>query len=181
MARGRKRIRSRRVLKKHLRRKEAELDKWLRHFLDGYDPSRPLDRDDGDPGENFRLLLRLRWLVYSFIYVRLKLTPWWGNRRRFLELFDVDDVKVQGGSVELEGDMVWWAEGVDAAGEWWPADHEPHPTGVYKVKLRGDLDGGYWVLEPVRVKLSVAEAPGRNARYEIEFGSGSTYLKIKSR
>ncbi|MET0650643.1 MAG: hypothetical protein ABW208_28880 [Pyrinomonadaceae bacterium] len=181
MRRRRKRIRSRRDLKKYLRRREAELDESLRHFLAGYDPSQSLDRDDADPGENFRLLLRLRWLIYSFIYVRLRLAPWWGNRRRFLENFDVDEARIEGGSVELVGDMVWWAEGRDAVGEWWPADHEPHPTGVYKVKLRGDLDGGYWVLEPVRVKLSAAEVPGRGAQYEIEFGSGSTYLKIKSK
>jgi hypothetical protein len=181
MRRRRKQIRSRRNLKKYLRRREAGLDRWLRRFIEGYDPAQPLDNGEGEKGENFRLLLRLRWLIFSFIYVRLRLTPWWGNRRRFLEHFDVDEVKIEGGCVELAGDMVWWAEGREASGEWWPADHEPHRTGVYKVKIRGDLDGGYWVLEPVKVRMRVAEAPWRNAAYEIEFGRGSTYLKIKSR
>lgn len=181
MGRRRRRIRSRRDLKKYLRRREAELDRWLRRFIDGYDPSLPLGRDGGDPGGNFRLLLRLRWLIYAFVHVRLKLAPWWGNRRRFLEHLDVDEVKVEGGRVELIGEMVWWAEGREAAGEWWPADHEPHPTGVYKVKIRGDLGGGFWVLEPVRVRMRLAEAPWRRAAYEIEFGRGSTYLEIKSR
>ena len=168
-------------MKKYLRRREAELDRRLRRFLEGFDPSQPLDRDGADPGENFRLLLRLRWLIHSFISVRLELTPWWGNRRRFLEHLDVDEVKVEGGRVELVGDMVWWAGGSEAAGEWWPADHEPRPTGVYKVKIRGDLEGGRWVVEPVRVRMRVAEAPWRHAAYEIEFGRGSTYLKMKSK
>lgn len=167
--------RSRRHLKKHLRRREAELARRLRRFLEGYDPSKP---HDDERGENFRLLLRLRWLVFTFIYVRLRLAPWWSNRRRFLEHFDVDEVKVEGGGVELSGDMVWWAEGRDAAGEWWPPDHEPHPTGVYKVKIRGDLGGGHWVLEPVRVRMRLPSAPWRGAPYEIEFGRGSTYLKL---
>ena len=55
--------------------------------------------------------------------------------------------------------MVWWAEGSEAAGEWWPTDHEPHRTAVYKVKRRGDLGGGRWVVEPVRVRMSVARVP----------------------
>jgi hypothetical protein len=170
---------SKRDLKKHLRRREAALDRWLRRFLAGYDPALPLDNGEGDGGENFRLLLRLRWLIFTFIHVRLELTPWWGGRRRFLEHFDVDEVKIEGESVELVGDMVWWAEGREAVGEWWPADHEPHRTAVYKVKIRGDLDGGFWVVEPVRVRMSVARAAWRHAAYEIEFGRGSTYLKIK--
>jgi hypothetical protein len=179
MRRHKRRL-GRRDLKKHLRRREAALDVWLRRFLAGYDPARPLDPDEGGE-ENFRLLLRLRWLIFTFIHVRLELTPWWGNRGRFLEHFDVDEVRVGGGVVELFGDMVWWARGREAAGEWWPPDHEPRPTGVYKVKIRGELEGGYWVLEPVRVRMSVAGAPWRNASYEIEFGRGSTYLKVRSR
>ncbi|HEX8285631.1 MAG TPA: hypothetical protein VF588_19910 [Pyrinomonadaceae bacterium] len=170
---------SKRDLKKHLRRREAALDVWLRRFLAGYDPARPLDNGEGEGGENFRLLLRLRWLIFTFIYVRLELSPWWGGRRRFLEHFDVDEVRVEGQSVELVGDMVWWAEGPEAAGEWWPPDHEPRRTGVYKVKIRGDLGGGRWVVEPVRVRMSAARVPWRNASYEIEFGRGSTYLKIR--
>lgn len=157
------------------------LDVWLRRFLEGYDPAGPLDNGEGDRGENFRLLLRLRWLIFTFIHVRLELTPWWGGRRRFLEHLDVDEVNIAGGSVELVGDMVWWAEGREAeAGDWWPPDHETHPTGVYKVKIRGDLGGGRWVVEPVRVRMSVARVAWRKASYEIEFGRGSTYLKIKS-
>lgn len=165
-------------MKKHLRRREAELGGRLRRFLEGFDPARPLVEEGRDPGENFRLLLGLRHLIYSFIHVRLELKPWWGNRRRFLENFDVDEVKVEGGRVELAGEMVWWAVGREAEGEWWPADHEPRRARVYKVKMRGDLGGGLWVSEPVRVRLSLPEVPRRNAAYEIEFGRGSTYLKI---
>jgi hypothetical protein len=179
--RRRKWRRNKRELKKHLRQREAALDRLLRHFLANFDPTRSLDGGHQDPGENFWLLLRLRWLIFTFIHVRLELTPWWGNRKRFLEQLDVDEVRVGDGRVELVGEMVWWAQGREAEGEWWPADHEPHRTGFYKVKLRGDLDGGGWVVEPVRVSLRVAKVPWRNAAYDIEFGVGSTYLKIKSR
>ncbi len=171
-----KRRRSRRHLKKYLRRREAQLALWLRGFLEGYDPSRPHD----DPGgENFRLLLRLRWLVHAFVHTRLLLAPWWGKRRRFLEHLDVDEVRLSPRGVELKGEMVWWAEGREAEGEWWPPDHEPRPTGFYKVKLRGDLGGGRWVLEPVRVRMRLPSAPRRGAGYEIEFGRGSTHMKIR--
>ena len=181
MRRRRKRNRNKRDLKKHLRRREAALDFQLRRFLAGYDPTQPLEKGDGEPGENFRLLLRLRWLIHTFIYVRLELAPWWGNRRRFLEHFDVDEVRVREDGVELLGDMVWWAQGREATGEWWPADHEPHRAGFYKVLLRGVPGGGCWVMEPVRVSMRLADAPWRNASYEFEFGRGSTYLKFKSR
>lgn len=173
--------RTKRSLKKHLRQREAALDGRLRHFLANFDPARPLDEGHQDPGENFRLLLRLRWLIYTFIHVRLELTPWWGRRKRFLEHLDVDEVRVGDGRVELFGDMVWWAQGREAEGEWCPADHEPHGAGFYKVKLRGVPGAGPWVKEPVRVSMRVAEVPWRNASYEIEFGRGSTYLKIRSR
>lgn len=163
-------------MKKYLRRKERELGEHLSLFLEGFDAGKP-------PGEepNRRALLKLRWLVYAFIYVRLKLNPAWARKKWFLELFDVDSASVNGRRVELSGDMVWWAEGKDAEGEWWPADHEPRWTGVYKVKIRGDLDGGYWVIEPVSARLTEPATPNRDAAYEIEFGTGSTYMKIRSR
>ena len=145
-------------------------------FLDGFNSEKPLD-DDG----NFGLLLKLRWLIYDFIYVRLKLHPGWVKKRWFLELLDVDSVKIGNGGVEIAGDIVWWAEGKDAVGEWWPADHEPHRIGVYKVKIRGGLDGGRWVVEPVMAKLRKPKIPKRNAGYEIDFGKDSTYLKLRSR
>jgi hypothetical protein len=171
-----RRKRSKRYLRKYLRRREKVLGKHLSLFLDGFDAERPLDDES-----NFHLLLKLRWLIYDFIYVRLKLNPRWMRKKWFLELFDVDSVRVKNGGVEFSGDIVWWAEGKDAEGEWWPADHEPHRTGVYKVKIRGDMDGGDWVVEPVTAKLRKSKLPKRNAGYEIDFGKGSTYMKINSR
>lgn len=171
-----RRKRSKRYLKKYLRRREAALGRHLPLFLGGFNSEKPLD-DEG----NFRLLLKLRWLVYDFIYVRLKLHPQWMKKRWFLELLDIDSVKLGNSGVEFNGDMVWWAEGKDAVGEWWPADHEPHRIGVYKAKIRGDLDGGRWVIEPVIAKLRMPKLPKRNAVYEIDFGEASTYLKVKSR
>ena len=35
------------------------------------------------------------------------------------------------------------------------------------------------VVEPVRVRMRAARIRRRNASYKIEFGRGSTYLKIK--
>ena len=152
------------------------MGEYLRAFLDGFDPERPLGGQ-----RNFRPLLSLRWLIHDFINARLRLNRGWAAKRYFLELFDVDGLEVRDGVVELTGDIVWWAEGKDAAGEWWPPDHVPRPTGAYKVKIRGDLGGGFWVVEPVIAKLWEARKPGRNAGYEIEFGAGSTYMRIKSK
>ena len=168
--------RNRRYLKKSLRRREGHLGKYLSLFLEGFDAGKPLDEEN-----NRRLLLKLRWLVNDFIYLHLKLHPGWTGKSRFLDLFDVESVRVKNGGVELSGDIVWWAEGKDAEGEWWPADHEPRRTGVYKVKIRGDMGGGYWVVEPVSAKLSESKVPKRDAVYEIDFGKGSTYMKIRSR
>jgi hypothetical protein len=166
---------SKRYLKKRLRRREKALGKYLSLFLVGFDAEKPLDDES-----NFPLLLKLRWLIYDFIYFRLKLNRKWMKKKWFLELFDVDSVRIKNGVVEFIGDMVWWTEGKDAVGEWWPSDHEPHPIGVYKVKIRGDLGGGYWIVEPVTAKLRTSKIQKRNAGYEIDFGKGSTYMKIKN-
>jgi len=82
--------------------------------------------------------------------------------------------------VVLKVDMVWWAEGKDAIGEWWPADHEPRWVGPYKGKFRGDPSGGYWVWGPVIARLRMPKLAKRKADYEIEFGKGSTYIKTGS-
>lgn len=172
-----KRRTNNRQLKKRLRLREKALGKYLSLFLDGFNPEQSLEAGS----DNFRLLLSLRWLVYDYIYFRLKLDPRWAKKLWFLDLFDVDRIKIANEDVELTGDIVWWAEGKDALGEWWPADHEPYRTAPYKKKMRGDLSGGYWVLEPVIAKLRQPTSPKRNARYEIEFGRGSTYMKIISK
>jgi hypothetical protein len=164
---------SKRHLKSYLRSREKELKTVLTHFLNGFNPSLPLDDEN-----NFQLLLRLRWLIYDYLYVRLKLHPAWRKKQWFLELFDVDQVAIETDSATLTGDIVWWAEGKDAIGEWWPTDHEPHPTGVHKIKLRGDLSGGHWVLEPMIARIKIAKVPKRDAEYYIEFGKGNTFLKV---
>ena len=168
--------RSDRYTRKRLRYRERHLRKHLDLFLTGFDPEQPLDDKS-----NFRLLLKLRWLVTDFIYLRLKLNPKWQMKRWFLELFDVDEIRILNGNLEIIGDIVWWAEGKDAVGEWWPADHEPHSVGPYKVKIRGELNGGYWILEPVIARLRMPRVARRDADYEIEFGRGSTHLKIRSK
>jgi hypothetical protein len=170
-----RRRRNKRYLKKSLRRREKQLDAHLRRFLDGLDSEQPLEEES-----NFRLLLKLRWLITDFIYLRLKLHRGWKDGW-FLDLFDVIELKTTGEGVELTGDIVWWVEGKGADTAWIPADHESHPTGVYKVKIRGDINGGQWVVEPVSARLKRAKVLKRNAVYVIEFGKGSTYMKIESR
>jgi hypothetical protein len=162
-------------VKKSLRRREKQLDEHLARFLDGFDSKQAQDEES-----NYRLLLNLRWIVSDFIYLRLKLNRAW-KKNRFLDLFDVAEVKAARDSVELKGDIVWWAEGVGANLEWIPADHESHPTGVYKIKIRGDMNGGRWVVEPVSARLRRAKGSKCDAGYVVEFGRGSTYMKIESK
>lgn len=167
---------SKRALKKYLRRRERMLDKHLRRFLKGFNSTKPLKEE-----KNHALLLKLRWLIQDFLYARLNLHTRWMRKNWFLDLLDVDEVKIRGAEVELACDIVWWMEGKDAAGSWWPSDHEPHRTAPYKVKIRGDLDGGYWILEPVRARLRTSKTPKHTAEYEIDFGTGSTYMKLCSK
>jgi hypothetical protein len=169
-----RRRRNRRYLKKRLRLREKQLGNAVSLFVDKFEPRQSLEDEP-----NFRLLLKLRWLVNDFIYLRLKLHPLWMKKQWFLDLLDVDNVTVRNGSVILAGDAVWWAQGRDADGEWWPADHEPRKSGPYKIKLRGDLSGGRWVLEPVRAELKLPANEKRVAGYRVEFGQDSTYMVIE--
>jgi len=169
-----RRRRNKRYLKKRLRLREGQLGNTVSLFVDKFDPRQPLEGE-----HNYRLLLKLRWLVSDFIYLRLKLHPTWMRKQWFLDLFDVDNVTVRDGAVVLVGDAVWWAQGKDADGAWWPSDHQPRQSGPYKIKLRGDLSGGRWVLEPVRAELKLPVDVQRTAGYRVEFGQGSTYMVIK--
>ncbi len=176
-------IRSNRRLKKYLRGKEAQLNSTLQKFIDEFDPA--IDVEALEPtssSENerqFRLLLRLRWLSYEFLWVRLKLHPAWCGKRWFLELFDVEQVSINKNTVTLTGEIIWWAEGQNAVGEWCPSDHDPHLMGFHRIKLRGNpIDGdGKWVIEPMKVTVKLAKTSNRNATYALEFGYGSTYLR----
>jgi hypothetical protein len=169
-----KRRRNRRYLKKRLRFRENQLGRALSHFTHKFDSHRSLEDE-----HNFRPLLKLRWLINDFIYLRLKLHPLWMKKQWFLELLDVDSVEVRDGKVVLHGDAAWWAQGADATGEWWPSDHEAHQSSAYRVKLGGDLAGGRWVLEPVKAELEMPRRSNQKAKYRIEFGQGSTYMAIK--
>jgi hypothetical protein len=172
---------SKRQLKKYLRKREGQLNAALHSFLADYDFSLALDNDNPtetpESEKQFRLLLRLRWLIYDYLWVRLKIDPRWRSKQWFLDLFDVDEVRIENENVYLTGDIVWWAEGKDAQGQWWPSDHEAKATGIYKIKIRGDLNGGKWVVEPMTALLRLAKTAKHDARYQIEFGYGSTYLK----
>ena len=174
---------SKRDWKKRLRSRERELNQALQQFIEGFDLA--FDMNDPNPisspekEKHFRLLLRLRHLTFSFLWIRLKVHPAWRNKRFFLELPDFENIEINQDSVTLAGDIIWWAEGKDAIGQWWPSDHDPQAMGFYKIKLRGDVtgDSGKWVIEPIRVKLKLATTLKRVATYDLEFGYGSTYLR----
>jgi hypothetical protein len=173
--------RGKRRLKKYLRKREGQLNAALVSFLADYDFSLALNDENPtatpESEKQFRLLLRLRWLVYDYLWVRLKIDPRWRRKQWFLELFDVDEVRIENENVYLTGDIVWWAEGEYAQAQWWPEDHAAQPTGIHKLKIRGDLGGGKWVVEPMTAWLRLARTDKHNAGYRIEFGYGSTCLK----
>jgi hypothetical protein len=180
-----KRGKGKRARKKYLRYKEKQLNSALLAFREGYNADIPQEDDDPlstpEKEQQFKLLLRLRWLIYSFLYERLENHSSWRNKQRFLELFDVETIIITNDLLVLKGDIVWWAKRGEAADIWWPSDHQAHPTSIYKVKIRGDLEGGHWILEPLTVRLRLARSEKKAASYYIEFGYGSTYLKITSR
>lgn len=143
------RRKTKRHLKKYLRQREKELNKHLSRFLNDFDLTRSFDDE-----ENFKPLLKIRWQIYELIYIRLKLHPRWIGKQWFLDLLDVDNLKIENNSVWFTGDIVWWAEGKDAVGEWYPADHEPQKTRPYKEKIRGNLDGGLLDFRALERKVS---------------------------
>ena len=166
--------RNKRYLKRRLRLREKQLGEALSYFINQFDPQCSLEDE-----HNFRPLLKLRWRLNDFIYFRLKLHPLWMKKQWFLDLLDIDKIEVRNSSVAIVGDVVWWAQGNDAHGEWWPQDHEAHRSGPYKIKLRGDLSGGRWVLEPVKAELRMPRVATGSAKYRVEFGYGSTYMVIE--
>src|SRR5436305_1403530 len=121
------RRKSNKYLKKYLRSSEKRLANRLRRLLQWFNPQQALEPEQPyDDRSNYRLLLDLRWLIQGFIYIRLKMNPRWRGKRWFLDLLDVDQVKLEGDRAELHGDIAWWAEGKAAEGEWWSSDHEPY-------------------------------------------------------
>lgn len=180
------RKKGKRASKKSLRRRESQLNAALMSFINNYDPSITISNDD-DPvstpekERQFRILLRLRWLINAFLFLRLKHHPAWRNKQWFLDLFDVDSVAIENDLVILKGDIVWWALGNDAIGNWWPSDHRAYRTGIYKVKIRGDMMQGYWVIEQLTATLQLSRMKKRVANYDLEFGFGNTYLKYSNK
>ena len=89
-----------------------QLGTQLDMFLNGFDLEQSLEEE-----RNFHLLLKLRWLVNDYISLRIRMHPKWRTKKWLLDLWDVDQVNIKDGSVELRGDAVWWALGNDATGE----------------------------------------------------------------
>ncbi len=174
---------SKRRIKKILRKQEKRLNSALKAFVEGYDFSFPTDgvfAKTPEEERQFRLLLRLRGLAGDFLWLRLKTDVRWRGKAWYLDFLSVDDVRVTDDRVQLSGDIVWWAEGAFAREEWWPKDHEVHPTGFYRRVLRGDTGSLQYVIEPVKGWFGLARNDRRDATYEIKFGFGSTYLKVSN-
>ena len=120
------------------------------------------------------MMLPIRWALFGLTYGHLKLTRDWGKRSWFLELPDIDTITKIGrpeSGFQLSGEIIWWAEGKDAEGEWWPQDRIPDVTKW----------GGKYVAEPFEARVFPLWHKKRGLSYEIEFGQGSTYQLFTNR
>jgi hypothetical protein len=141
-----------RELKKRRRRKEPRLKEALKFWLE----DDPQNRDDRP----------LRWALDDLLDFHLRTSPWWAQGRKFVELPDIRSVSFGDAAafVRIEGSVIWWAEGKDAEGEWWPDDRVPERT----------RHGGRYMVEPVAVDVLPAWGLKRRPRYRISFGRGTT-------
>lgn len=119
-----------------------------------------------------------------------------------MELIDTDLIKIdkQTKTVEIRGEIICWAMGEVNYEKWWNDDQQPQRTCSYRGKVRGEIRmaddfcwmetknaknkiedwrGGYFVIEPVKAIFKLSKSRKRNPSYEIEFGKGISFMKIK--
>lgn len=199
---------TKRSLKKRLRFQEKRFNKSLKLFIDNFDLDQPNSSDDlyENDKTNFQRLLSLRWFINDAVYLRHHLNgKWlkiWKKTNYFFDLVDIDSVNYfkNINSVEIRGEMACWAMGEANYSKWWNDDQQPYRTCSYRGTVRGEIRrtndfcwmetknsknkiedwrGGYFIIEPVKAIFKLAKSPNRNPFYEIEFGKGSTFMKIK--
>src|SRR5262245_31198954 len=174
----------RRIFRKYRHRDETRLKKALRSYLD-YEASVEAVIEE----ELFRKLLPIRWSLYGLTYNYLVLDRKWKWKDFFLEYPDITDItaNADGASrVVVTGEFIWWAEGKDRIGKWWPADRTPHK----QIRVRGqdeshlevvpapELEKGGFLVEPFEAVIWPAWTRKRGLKYRIEFGKGTTFRHI---
>lgn len=124
--------------------------------------------------ETFKVVRPIRWALFGLTYDHLKLTRDWSRRNWFLELPDITAIKFSKESntiCEIDGEIIWWAEGKDAEGEWWPQGRTPNENRW----------GGKYMVEPFRAKVFPMWNKKHGLKYEIKFGGGSSYKFFTNR
>lgn len=174
----------RRTFRKLRHREETRLKKALRNYRN-YEASVETVTEEG----LFRILLPIRWSLYGLTYNHLVLDKKWKWNDFFLEYPDITDITVNddGASrVVVIGEFIWWAQGKDGIGKWWPADRAPYKQirvreqdeSHLEVVQVPELEKGGFLVEPFEAIVQPAWNKKRGLKYRIEFGKGTTFRCI---
>jgi hypothetical protein len=174
----------RRVFRKYRRRDEMRLKIALRNYLDYEASVEAVNKED-----LFRILLPIRWSLYGLTYNHLILDRKWKWKDFFLEYPDITDITANDGNssrVVITGEFIWWAEGKDGVGKWWPADRVPYKQ--IRVRTQDDshleiiqepeLEKGGFLVEPFEAVVWPDWNKKHELKYRIEFGKGATFRHI---
>jgi len=174
----------RRIFRKYRHRDETRLKKALRNYLDYEASIETVNEED-----LFRILLPIRWSLYGLTYNHLVLDRKWKWKDFFLEYPDLTDINANdqaASRIAITGEFIWWAEGKDGIGKWWPADREPSKQIRVRVQDEShlevvqapELEKGGFLVEPFEAVIWPAWNKKRGLKYRIKFGKGSTYRHI---
>jgi hypothetical protein len=174
----------RRIFRKFRHRDETRLKKALRNYLN-YEASVEAVTEE----DLFRILLPIRWSLYGLTYNHLVLDRKWKWKDFFLEYPDITDITANGdgsSGVVIVGEFIWWAEGKDWVGKWWPADRAPYKQirvciedqSHLEIVQAPELEDGGFLVEPFEAIIWPAWNKKRGLKYRIEFGKGATYRHI---
>jgi hypothetical protein len=174
----------RRIFRKYRHRDETRLKKALRSYLD-YEASVEAVTEE----DLFRKLLPIRWSLYGLTYNHLVLDRKWKWKDFFLEYPDLTDISANdkaAARIAITGEFIWWAEGKDGIGKWWPADRAPYKQIRVRVQDEShleivqahELEKGGFLVEPFEAVIWPAWNKKRGLKYRIKFGKGSTCRHI---
>ena len=174
----------RRIFRKYRYRDETLLKKALRSYLDYEAYVEAVNKED-----LFRILLPIRWSLYGLTYNHLVLDRKWKWKDFFLEYPDITDINANGdgaSEVVIVGEFIWWAEGKDGVGKWWPADRAPYKQIRVRIQDQShleiiqdpELETGGFLVEPFEAVVWPAWNRKRGLKYRIEFGKGATFRHI---
>src|SRR5262245_55311899 len=110
----------RRIFRKYRRRDEIRLKEAIGNFLEFVASIEAVNEKD-----MFSIVLPIRWSLYGLTYNHLILDRKWKWKDFFLEYPDITGITVTDDDayrVVITGEFIWWAEGKDRIGKWWPAD-----------------------------------------------------------